>query len=100
MDDTARAAKPAKTKRPMEILRDRHGGMSKELKEYFNERQRIKKAMRAALGEGAKTVPELANACGIPPPTAMWHLMAMRRYGDVVEEGEQGDYVLYALKGA
>jgi hypothetical protein len=29
----------------------------------------------------------------------LWHLMAMRRYGEVVEAGEAGDYVRYALKG-
>lgn len=100
MDDAAQVAKAPKPKRPLEILRDRHNGMSKELKEYFNERQRIKKAIRAALADGPKTVPQLAEACQIPSPRAMWHLMAMRRYGEVVDAGEAGDYVLYGLKGA
>ncbi len=89
---------PPKPKRPMEILRERHGGMTKELKEYFNERQRLKKAIRAALSDGPRSVPEIARACELPPPKAMWHVMAMRRYGEVVEAGERDDYVLYALK--
>ena len=28
----------------------------------------------------------------------LWHLMAMRRYGEVTEAGERDRYVLYALK--
>ncbi len=95
MDDQVAPSRP---QRPIEILRARHGGMSKELKEYFNERQHLKKAIRAALAGGPSSVPEIASACGIPSPKAMWHVMAMRRYGEVVEAGERDDYVLYALK--
>ncbi len=88
--------------RPIEVLRTRHGGLSKELREYFTERQRVKKAIATALAGGPRSVPELAQACGIAPPQAMWHVMAMRRYGEIVEAGERDDYVLYRLnaKGA
>ncbi len=89
---------PAKPMRPLEVLRTRHGGMSKQLKEYFTERQRLKKAIAAALADGPRSVPDIARACGIAPPQAMWHVMAMRRYGELVEAGERDDYVLYALK--
>jgi len=91
---------PAKAKRPIEILRERQGGMSKELKEYFNEQQKIYKALRAALKAGPRTVPQLAQECQLPSPTVMWHLMAMRRYGEVLDGAEQNGYLLYILKGA
>lgn len=91
-------AAPPRPQRPLEILRARHGGMSKELKDYFNERQRLKKAIRSALAGGPRSIPDIARACEIPSPKAMWHVMAMRRYGEVVEAGERDDYVLYALK--
>ena len=94
---TVKAEKP---KRPIEILRDRQGGMSKELKEYFNEQQRVFKAIKAALKAGPKTVPQLAAECKLESPKTMWHVMALRRDGDVVEAGEQGHYLLYGLKGA
>ena len=84
--------------RPLEVLRTRHGGISKELRDYFTERQRIKKAIREALADGPHTVPELARACQIAPQRAMWHVMAMRRYGQVIDAGERDDYVLYGLK--
>jgi len=92
--------KKEKAKRPIEILRDRQGGMSKELKEYFNEQQRVYKAIRAALRSGPKTVPQLAAECKLDPPKAMWHLMALRRHGEIVEGAEDQGYLLYALKGA
>ena len=34
--------------------------MSTELKEYFNEQQDVRKALRAALARGPRTVPQLA----------------------------------------
>jgi hypothetical protein len=102
MSDNVQPAAPKKEKekRPIEILRDRQGGMSKELKEYFNEQQRIFKALRAALKAGPKTVPQLAAECKLDSPKAMWHLMALRRHGEIVEGAEEHGYVLYRLKGA
>ncbi len=94
------AVKTDKPKRPLEILRERQGGMSKELKELFNEQQRIFKAIKAALKAGPRTVPQLAAECKLDAPKTMWHVMALRRDGEVVETGEQNDYLLYSLKGA
>jgi hypothetical protein len=102
MSDNVRpeAPKTEKAKRPIEILRDRQGGMSKELKERFNEQQRIYKAIRAALKTGPKTVPQIAAECKLEPPKTMWHVMALRRNREIVDVGEQNDYVVYRLKGA
>lgn len=91
--------KGVKEKSPLAIMRERHGGMSEELKEYFKEQQRVRKLLRDALAAGAKSVPELAEECGLEKPATLWHLMAMRRYGLVVESAERNGYPLYALKG-
>jgi hypothetical protein len=88
---------PDKQKRPIEVLRERHGGISKELKESFNEQQRIYKALRAALKGGPRTVPQLAKECNLPAPTVMWHMMALRRYGQVLDGPEENGYLLYTL---
>jgi len=92
--------KTEKPKRPIEILRERHGGMSKELKEYFNEQQKIYKALRAALKSGPRTVPQLAKECNLPTPVVMWHMMALRRYGQVLDGPEENGYLLYTLPRA
>jgi len=98
MSETPQTEKVIKEKTPLVILRERRGGMSDELKEYFKEQQRIRKALREALKEGAKSVPEIAEACSLDKQATLWHLMAMRRYGGVVEASEQNGYPLYALK--
>jgi hypothetical protein len=98
MSETPQTAKPAKGKNAIAVLRERHGGMSKELKEYFKEQQRIRKLLREGLKGGAMTVPQLAAACKLETQVTMWHLMAMRRYGEVVEGAEQNGYLLYTLK--
>jgi len=99
MPDTT-PSKADKPKRAIEVLRERHGGMSKELKEYFNEQQKVYKALRAALKNGPRTVPQLAKECSIPSPTVMWHLMALRRYGQVLDGPEENGYLLYTLPRA
>jgi predicted transcriptional regulator len=93
-------SKADKPKRAIEVLRERHGGMSKELKDYFNEQQKIYKALRAALKNGPRTVPELAKDCNLPAPAVMWHLMALRRYGQVLDGPEENGYLLYTLPRA
>jgi hypothetical protein len=96
-DQTTASSKP---RRPIEVLRERRGGLSKDVKDAFNQQQKIYKALRAALKAGPRTVPELAKECRLPPPTVMWHLMAMRRYGAVLDGPEQDGYLLYTLPGA
>ena len=89
-----------KEKKPIQILRERHGGMSEQMKEYFKDLNQIRKTMTTALKQGPMTVPELASATGIPSQSVMWHLMAMRRYGAVADADRAGDYLKYALKEA
>jgi len=100
MGETKTTGKAEKPPRPIEILRDRVGGVSKDLQASVKEQGRIRKLLRGALAGGPRTVPELGAQCELPPATVLWHLMAMRRYGEVVEAGEAGDYVRYALKGS
>ena len=98
MSETTQTGEVAKEKTPLALLRERRGGMSDELKEYFKEQQQTRKGLRKALKEGPKTVPELAALLNLEKSTTLWHVMAMRRYGEVIEAAEQNGYPLYALK--
>ena len=100
MGEKTTTGKAERPRRPIEILRDRMGGVSKVLQASVKEQGRIRKLLRGALAGGPRTVPELGAECELPTTTVLWHLMAMRRYGQVVEAGEAGDYVRYALKGS
>jgi predicted transcriptional regulator len=98
MSETTQTEEVAKEKTPLALLRERRGGMSDELKEYFKEQQQTRKGLRKALKEGPKTVPELAALLNLEKSTTLWHVMAMRRYGEVVEASERNGYPLYVLK--
>jgi biotin operon repressor len=98
MSETPQIEKPAKEKTPLSLLRERRGGMSDELKEYFKVQQQTRKVLREALREGPKSVPELAALLKLEKSTTLWHVMAMRRYGEVVEAAERNGYPLYNLK--
>ncbi len=88
-----------KEQTPIQIFRERQGGIAPELKEYVKEQNTARKVIRNALGSGARTVPEIASESGLDSSAVMWHVMAMKRYGEVLEAGREGDYYTYQLKG-
>ena len=60
--------------------------------------QAARKKVRAAMTSGAATVPAIAAAAGLSSAEALWHVAAMRKYGALVETGQEGEYPTYALK--
>lgn len=76
-------------------LREEHketvGRTQALLKEQKALRRQICQPMRAE----PKTVPELAALTGLPAGQVLWHVMAMKKYGLVVETGMCGEYYLY-----
>jgi hypothetical protein len=87
-----------KKKAPVHILRDRRGGVPQALLEVTRRQTAIRKQLTKALHAGPKTVPELAAASGFPTHEVFWHLMAMKKYDDIVEGEERDGYFEYALK--
>ena len=77
----------------------RHGQASAELLERVRVQNHVKATVRRALAAGPLTPPEVAAAVEISPREALWMLIALRKYGVVVEDGQEGDYVRYALSG-
>ena len=47
--------------------------------------------------KGPATVPALAAACELPPREVLWHIAAMRKYGELAEDAQDGDYFTYRL---
>ena len=84
-------------KKPIDILRERRGPVPPELRERVKQHRTIKKAISDALRESPKTVPELAETTGFPTHEVLWHLTSMRKYGQVTEGDQEGDYFRYAL---
>ena len=55
------------------------------------------KAIRQFLEKEAATVPQLAEGVGMPADTVLWFVAAMKKYGQIVEDGPDGSYYRYAL---
>jgi len=49
------------------------------------------------LQQGPRTVPALAMEAKLPTATVFWHLIALKKYGKVVEGDQEGNYFQYRL---
>lgn len=86
------------TREGLRIFRERMGGLTDAKKAYLKADRDTRKALREALKAGPRTVPELDRQLALPSENVMWYVMALKRYGEVVEAGRAGDYPRYALK--
>ncbi len=87
----------AQQKQALATMRERMGGISEQKKQHAKQLKAARKAIVQMLTEKPATVPEIAAALNMPSDEALWHLTGMRKYGQVVEAGEAGEYFLYAL---
>lgn len=90
--------KPAKKKPSSFLLREKLGGVPKAALELSRENTKLKKQIKALLKERPYTVPELFAATHIPIEKVLWHVMSLKKYGEVVEGDEKDSYVEYVLK--
>lgn len=79
------------------VLRERLGAVPRQIVAENQERNRIRRRIVEALGQAPGTVPEIAAAADLPSHEVLWHLMAMKKYGKIVEGEARGDYFEYAL---
>jgi hypothetical protein len=56
-----------------------------------------RRALKKALAQGPQTVPQLAQALNQTTDEVLWHMAAMRCYGLVAEDEQDGDYFKYRL---
>jgi hypothetical protein len=84
-------------KATLKKLRTERGEAVDEITRRNKERQASRKKIRSALAAGPATVPALAAASGLSTHEVLWHVAAMRKYGDAAEAGTDGDYCTYAL---
>jgi predicted transcriptional regulator len=93
------SAQERKSKRAklLTTLREEHAESVRRTKDLIREQNAIRKSIRQAMKGGATTVPELADATGLPSEAILWHVTAMRKHGVVVESDMSGDYYRYLL---
>ncbi len=76
-------------------LRAEHQETVERTQALLKEQQALRRKIGQALGDEARTVPEIAEAAGLPADQVLWHVTAMKKYGLVVETGKSGEYYLY-----
>jgi predicted transcriptional regulator len=84
--------------KPIQILRERYGGVSEKLKMKTRSQQKIFKNINESIKNVYRTVPEISKLTGIPSHEVLWHLMAMKKYGMIIEGDERDGYYEYTLK--
>ncbi len=87
----------AEQKKALATLRERLGGISEEKRQAQRRLVAARKSIQKFLQAQQATVPQLAQALGMPADEALWHVTGMRKYGKVTAVGEEDDYPLYAL---
>lgn len=76
-------------------LRATHAESVKRAQELLKEQKKMQQELCAFFREKPRTVPEAAQATGIPADKVLWFVAAMKKYGVVVEAGMCGNYPLY-----
>lgn len=99
MAENTRNQDSPRAKSPIQILRERQGTNLRDRLERNRQQAANRLRIAVALKDGPKTVPEIAQITGLPPSEVLWHLMAMKKYGKLVEADQRDDYMEYALSG-
>lgn len=84
-------------KQALATLRTSLGGISEQKRQTQKHLVAARKAIQKHLESQPATIPQIAAALDMPSDEALWHVTGLRKYGKVVESGEDGDYPLYAL---
>jgi predicted Rossmann fold nucleotide-binding protein DprA/Smf involved in DNA uptake len=78
-------------------LREEHRETVAQVQARLKEQKDIRRQIAQALGDEAKTVPEIAAASGLSADQVLWHLIALKKYNLVIETGQSDDYYVYQL---
>jgi predicted Rossmann fold nucleotide-binding protein DprA/Smf involved in DNA uptake len=78
-------------------LREQHPVSVQRTQALLKEQKTIRRRICQVMRDGPKTVPEAAEATGLPANEVLWHIIAMKKYDKVVEVDMCGEYYLYQL---
>ncbi len=84
-------------KETLKNLRAERGATVETITSRNKEIQAERRKIRTELAKGPATVPSLATACDLATRQVMWHIAGMRKYGELAEDAQDGDYFTYRL---
>ena len=98
MGETSEAK--TKEKEAMKKLRAARKPTIKAAAARMKKQRKAVKAIREQLADKAGTVPEIAEATGIPSSEVLWYLAALKNYGQILEGEKEGSYFRYEWVGS
>ena len=63
----------------------------------MKEQRKAVKAIKEQLGGAELTVPEIAEATGLPVSEVLWYVASLKKYGEILEGPKAGSYYRYKL---
>ena len=76
-------------------LRAKHQGTVDRTQALLKEQGKIERDILKLIKEESKTVPTIASELEMPTHRVLWFLTALKKYDQVLEDGMDGEYVLY-----
>jgi len=76
-------------------LREQHTETVARTQALLKEQKRVQQEICKVLRDNPKTVPEIAEAVGMPAHEVLWYVASFKKYGLIVENGMCSDYPLY-----
>ena len=76
-------------------LREQRAESVQRTQALLKEQKRVQKEICQVMRDTPKTVPEVAEAVGMPPHEVLWYIASFKKYGLIIEDGMCADYPLY-----
>ena len=76
-------------------LRQEHAATVERTQALLKTQKRVQQEICQFIRENPKTVPEIAEAIGMPAHEVLWYVASFKKYGLLVEKGMCADYPLY-----
>lgn len=76
-------------------LREQHAATVERTQALLKEQKRVQQEICKIIRDTPKSVPEVAEAIGMPANEVLWYMASFKKYGLIVEKGMCSDYPLY-----
>ena len=76
-------------------LREEHKDTVTQAQELLKAQKATRREICKVIRNESKSVPEIAALTDLPATEVLWHITAMKKYGEVLETGMCGEYYLY-----
>ena len=66
----------------------------------LKEQKAVRKSLKRVLQGEPRSIPDIAATTEIHPQEVLWHITAMKKYGEVIEDGMDEDFEYYLYRMA